>query len=233
MKQKYFPLIVLFSCVLFVFHFNSAAQSENELKDTIRIKNNLFLNTLPPEALPFSMPLSPTLNKIQLLPDKSPTVYQFTPQPKQVSTFSFSQAKIESEIPSIGFSRQFNNTLTYQGGNKLVASAGIGLVHQNSVLNAHTPNYQLNFQAYLEYELTDWLSAYFHGQYVTPSLTVDNKFVDPLMLWSPIFEQTEIGTGLQAKYKKVKLDIGMKKTFNTQIRDYGVKSMHSKLILGF
>ena len=34
-------------------------------------------------------------------------------------------------------------------------------------------------------------------------------------------------------YKKVKLDIGMKKTFNTQIRDYGVKSMHSKLILGF
>lgn len=233
MRTKFYLHTLALTSIVFFLHFRSEAQSEITIKDTMETKNNLIYNNLFPNSLTLSAPLSPNLFDINLFTKESHSRYQFKPQPKQSHSLLFSQTKNEFEIPSLGFSHQFNNTFTYTDKNKITASAGIGFVHQNSILNTYMPNYQLSFKAYFEYELTDWLKAYFYGQYVTRSLTVDNKFIDPLMLWNPIFVKTEMGAGLQAKYKNIKLDVGMKKTFNTQVRNFNVQSMDSKLILGF
>lgn len=96
------------------------------------------------------------------------------------------------------------------------------------------PNYQLDFAAYLEHDFNAWLSYYMYGQYISPSLTNDN-FVGPPPEVSDLFKQTEYGTGLKAKYKNLKADVGVKKTHPLNPGKFNpVKSaFRSKVTIGF
>lgn len=159
--------------------------------------------------------------------------FQFNLADKQ-DNFDFEQAKIVNELPNLGISKQYNNTFFYKAGERLSITTNLGLVQQNTVYNASKLNYQFTIGASAEYAITDWLFAYLYGQYVTPSLTQGNNFVDPLLYWDNNFVQTNYGTGLRTKFKSVMLDVGMTKTIDTPFQKFNnVQTMDSKLTIGF
>lgn len=148
--------------------------------------------------------------------------------------FDFKQARIVNDLPNLGISKQYNNTFFYRANERLSATANLGLVQQNTVYSTSKLNYQFTIGASAEYAITDWLFAYLYGQYVTPSLTQGNNFVDPLLYWDNNFVQTNFGAGLRTKYKSVMLDVGMTKTIDTPFRKFNnMQTMDSKLTIGF
>uniref|UniRef100_UPI003217459A hypothetical protein n=1 Tax=uncultured Draconibacterium sp. TaxID=1573823 RepID=UPI003217459A len=147
---------------------------------------------------------------------------------------TFKQSKMEMLLPNLVRSQHFQNRIIYNPSSKISFEIGVGLVQQNSVLSAFQPNYQLSFKTLLEYEISNWLSAYLYGQYITLPLNQSQKSLDPLIYMNPNFIQTEFGGGLRTKYKNIKADMGLRKIYDTQFNQSNpVQFMDTKVTIGF
>ncbi len=131
----------------------------------------------------------------------------------------FEQNRIQNEFPLLGNMEYFSNVFTYKPTNNITAEVDFGLVRQNTILSAFQPNYQLTMGASFEYALNEWLSAYWYGSYLTPTLGLGKKYFDPFLVMNPLFVQPEIGSGLRAKHKNMKLDVGVSNIFESQFNN--------------
>jgi len=145
----------------------------------------------------------------------------------------FRQNKTINAFPTLGNLEHYNNSIIFMPVNNLTFGLDFGLVKQNTILNANDLNYQFGFGASVEYNLTDWLSVYGYGQYVTPKSNF-KKVYDPLMYMNPLFLHTEIGSGVRAKYRNIKADIGMKRMFDNQFKKFNnINTFNTKVSLKF
>lgn len=164
-------------------------------------------------------------------------LYQLSNPTKKSVLFkniSFSQNKTENIFPNLGVYQHFNNSFNYTINDKIIVYFGIGLVKQNTILTSNYPNYQFSFHTSVEYAITNWLSAYIAGQYLTPPINKSKDFFDPFIYRNPLFLQTEIGSGIKAKYKNIKADIGVKVITSTQFKQSSpIGTMNSKVTIGF
>jgi len=148
-------------------------------------------------------------------------------------TIAFSNTNEQSVLPNLGITHQYKTNVAYQANNRLEFGLGGGLFQQNSVLSSGAPNYQLGLNASLEYQLNDWLYAYFNGQYLSPAFNRNGLF-DPLQFMNPLFQQSGTESGLRAKFKNVKIDAGVK-TIGSSVQPENMSSSYfkSKISVGF
>jgi hypothetical protein len=145
----------------------------------------------------------------------------------------FRQNKTMNVFPVLGNLEHYNNSFIFWPVNNLMFGLDFGLVNQNTILNASDLNYQFSFGASAEYNITDWFSIYGYGQYVT-SKSNFKKVYDPLMYMNPLFLHTEIGSGVRAKYRNIKADIGMKRVFDNQFKNINnINTFNTKVSLKF
>ncbi|MCY1722977.1 hypothetical protein OU798_21700 [Prolixibacteraceae bacterium Z1-6] len=232
---KKLPVHVLIVVFLFLTH-KSFAQSEDTTK---LIPSPSFIET---ELVPslFIPDFEPDIFNENLMPasdDAAINRYQFE-TPKIENTLfgrmTFEQSKTEVTFVNLGSYQHYNNSFIYRPNGKLSLQLGMGLLKQNTVLRAFQVGYQFSFNSSLEYEITDWLSAYIYGQYVAPPFNKTSQLYDPVIRMNPLFFQTETGGGLRAKYKNIRTDIGLKNIYGTQFNSSNpVKSMDTKVIIGF
>lgn len=225
------------SIFIFLLLFSQFIVAQTEEKTDSSKQNLHFQNGIVPSPIlsnsllqPFDFPFEKNITMFSKTPS-----FQFQQNNGELfKHLFFEQNKIQNEFPMLGNMEHFSNRFIYKPTNKITAEVDVGLVRQNTVLRAFQPNYQFTVGASFEYALNEWLSAYLYGRYLTPSLGLGEKFFDPLLVTNPLFVQPEIGSGLRAKHKKIKLDVGMSKIYNTQLNSGNdVGYMKSKLIIGF
>jgi hypothetical protein len=145
----------------------------------------------------------------------------------------FRQNKTTAVFPTLGNFEHYNNSIIFSPMNNLVLGLDFGLVKQNSILSANDLNYQYSFEASVEYNLTEWLSVYGYGRYVTPKANFKKVF-DPLIYMNPLFLHTETGGGLRAKYRNIKADIGMQRVFDNHYKKFNnINTFNTKVTLKF
>ncbi|WP_346854777.1 hypothetical protein [uncultured Draconibacterium sp.] len=223
--------------VIFLFlAYKSFSQSEDTTK--LMVQPAFIENELAPSL--FLPDFEPDIFNQNFLPVAGDAIinrYQFkTPETENTlfKGLTFEQSKTETTFDNLGAYQHYNNRFIYRPTNKLSFQLGMGLLKQNTVLSAFQTNYRFSFNSSLEYEITDWLSAYIYGQYAAPSFNKTAQVYDPLMQMNPLFFQTEIGGGLRAKYKNIRTDVGLKNIYDTQFNSSNpVKSMDTKVIIGF
>lgn len=143
------------------------------------------------------------------------------------------QNQTQTILPNLGQSNQYTGNLNFQLSDKVKTDLGFGLYQQNTILTPWAINYQLGITSTIEYSFNSWLSAYIHGQYISPSLT-QNKFFDPLQYMNPLFKQTEFGGGIRTRYKGIKADLGMKSIRGSApFERNSINYFQSKISLGF
>jgi hypothetical protein len=233
-KQTTIIKIVFF--VIYIFLFNNIfAQTEQD--SIIKKQEHSWIKKIPFTTVPFdyqSVYFNKSTNFIQ---PSFMGMYQPNNQIRESIIFNkllFNQRKAQNIFPNLGVYEHFDNSFNYEANGKIIFDFGIGLVKQNTILTSNNPNYQFSFHTSMEYEITNWLSAYIFGQYITPPVNKSIDFFDPLICRNPLFFQTEMGGGLKAKYKNVKADIGVKAMYNTQFKQSSpVGTMNSKVTIGF
>ncbi len=94
---------------------------------------------------------------------------------------SFNQNKIENDFPGLGSYDFYNNTLDYRINYNTKIDIGVGLARQNSILYGAKPNYQIGFQASVEFAVTSKLDAFIYGQYFTSPINKSKDFFDPII----------------------------------------------------
>ena len=146
-------------------------------------------------------------------------------------SFSFVQNKTENNLPGMGSYTFFNNSLIYRINNKIEVDFGAGLARQNSVLNAAKPNYQVGFQASVEFALTSKLDAFIYGRYFTSPIKKQKDFFDPLIYRNPLFLQSEVGAGLKRDYKNVNAKFQINSIYDNNVRQFA--PVNSKISIGF
>lgn len=217
----------IFVCLIFIC-YSIFAQNEgvSKLKShEIIVPQKLFL---PPFSTDlqlnnsnnpfFKNYFTPTNNKLFRLKETNP----FT-------RISFNQNKIKNNNPGLGSYEFFNNSLNYRISDKALIDFGIGLARQNSILNAAKPNYQIGFQASLEFAVTSKLDAFIYGQYFTSPINKSKDFFDPLIYRNPLFLQSEVGAGLKRNYKNV----NAKFQINSIYDKIQFAPVNSKITIGF
>lgn len=225
------PIFTVF-CVFYGLH--TVAQG----KDTLRsdnLKKSFIYNDY---NLPSSIMFIPERSNSRFLSDSKDGLlnpsrfFSFTKQTSVLSNFTFIQKKRELVLPNFGEQYYFGNRLGFDTHPTLDIHVEFGLVKQNTVMSAFTPNYRFVFHTTLEYELTPWLSSYVYGQYVSPSLN-QKKFFDPLQFMNPLFMQTEAGGGIRSKYKNIKTDVGVRIIQDTQVKGINPAGIvNSKMTIG-
>ena len=151
----------------------------------------------------------------------------------QLSVFSIAQNKIESQSIGLGNYSLFNNNFIYNYNNRLSLRFGLGLLKQSSVINYLNPSIHYNLNSYLEYKFTDHLSLYMYGQYLGADLNNSANHFDPLIYNNPLFIHTEVGAGLKAEYKFLKLDVGMKALQENMFDKKSLNLMKAKFTFDF
>ncbi len=186
---------------LFFICFSIVAQTE----DTIKLKSPEIYIPQKFNLLPFSTDLQSNYFNNQSLQNPSTRLNEifFLNETSSFKKISFDQNKIENKYPGLGSYEFFNNSLKYRVNNKTIIDIGIGLARQNSILNAAKPNYQIGFQASVEFAVTPKLDAFIYGQYFTSPINKPKDFFDPMMYRNPLFLQSEVGAGLKRKTKNV------------------------------
>lgn len=144
-------------------------------------------------------------NPLNSFMNKTNSGFSFDEQ-KPFRNLSFSQNYNDSYLTGIGEYEQFNNYYRFNTNKKTKFSLGFGLVKQSTIFEPFNPNYQFSFRASAEHSITDRLSLYLFGQYVTASINKPKEFFDPFLFKNPLFIQTEMGAGLKAKFNTFKVD---------------------------
>jgi len=146
----------------------------------------------------------------------------------------FRQSKTCNVFHGLGNYEHFNNSFIYNTGNKMTFDVGFGLAKQSTILNSKGPNIQFSFHTIAEYSITNWLSAYLSGQYITSPINKSKVSFDPFLYMNPLFLQTETRGGLSAKFKNIKADIGVKTMYDTQFKQIKpISTINSKVTIGF
>lgn len=235
LKQATINKAVIFLIHIFIFS-NIFAQTEQDSKlsqqEFNRLKEFRF-SIISYDLQPISFDKSTIYNRAATFME----INQFNNKTKKSIIFknmSFKQSKSENFLPNLGVYEHYNNSFNFIINDNIIVDFGIGLVKQNSILTSNYPNYQFSFHTSVEYAITNWLSAYAYGQYLTSPFNKPKDFFDPLIYMNPLFLQTEIGGGLKAKYKNINADIGVKAMYNTQFKQASpVGTMNSKVTIGF
>jgi hypothetical protein len=134
-------------------------------------------------------------------------------------------------MPGLGSITHYTNRLRWNTDKNATFDFGVGLVMQNSVLDAFIPNYQISFKASLEYNFNDRWIAYFYGQYITKPINKPDGYFDPLIYNNPMFIQSEIGAGVKTGIKKTNIDFQINSLYDKEFG--GMIPLNSKLKLGF
>lgn len=91
-------------------------------------------------------------------------------------------------------------------GNKFTYQFGVGLAMQNSILSTNDLNYQLTFDAIIEYSFSQRISGYIYGQILSNPLNNPGGNFDPFIFNNPLFLQNELGVGVKTHLKNSTLD---------------------------
>ncbi len=167
----------------------------------------------------FKNPFTPT-NKIFRIKETNP----FT-------RISFSQNKIENNFPGFGSYTFFNNHIDYRINSNTLIEMGLGLARQNSILYAAKPNYQIGFQASVEFAVTSKLDAFIYGQYFTSPINKSKDFFDPFIFQNPLFQQSEVGAGIKRDYKNMDAKFQINSIYNNHKGHFA--PINSKIAIGF
>lgn len=225
--------IIILTILIFICY---TASSQTEQKEELNRQEYLLKRSIALPEIPFDVqtelfrkqPGSYSFPSFSELLD-----LKFNPD-KITKRLQFSQNMVADNFYLLGNFQHYKNDLIYNVNDKLIVKIGTGLVKQNTSLSAFTPNYQISLYSSFEYMITDWLSAFLAGQFITPSISVGKTQFDPLLYMNPIFLNSDISTGLRAKHKNIKLDMGVSKMYDTQYKVANpIGSMNSKLIIGF
>ncbi len=226
--KLFFLLVLLFSGKLIL------AQTNDSIKISIESIHRQLINS----GDAFFAPLQLNIQHLDFLfkSDVIQTKNRFHSEiPGNISFggIQFRQNRTVTIFPTLGNLEYYNNSITFLPVNNLILGLDFGLANQNTILNANDLNYQFVFGASVEYNLTDWLSVYGYGQYVTPKSNF-KKVYDPLMYMNPLFLHTEIGSGVRAKYRNIKADIGMKRMFDNQFKNFNnINTFNTKVSVKF
>ena len=162
---------------------------------------------------------TPTNNKIFMPKKTNPS-----------AMISFNQNKIENNFPGLGSYAFFNNHINYRNNNTLI-EMGLGLARQNSILYAARPNYQIGFQASVEFAVTSKLNAFIYGQYFTSPINKSNDFFDPFIFQNPLFLQSEVGAGIKKDYKNMVAKFQINSIYDNHKGHFA--PINSKITIGF
>lgn len=229
LKIKFFLIFLFLGNIVFA---QTEGKIELNIQDSILQKNYFPINDL----FDYKYELHKDYNR-----QFSSVLFQDIPnshiQPNMqngLKTIVFGQNRTENIFPLLGNIEHLSSGIIFRVSDRITAKTSMGLVKQNTSLSAFTPNYQISLYSSLEYAITDWLSAYFYGQYLSPSISAGKTYFDPLLYMNTTFLQTEIGTGLRAEHKNIKLDVGVSKMYDTQYKvSNPIGTMDTKLIIGF
>lgn len=163
---------------------------------------------------------APTKNMIFKLKEKN-----------QVTRISFNQNKIENNFPGLGSYEFFNNQIKYKMNNNTLIEMGLGLASQNSILYAAKPNYQIGFQASVEFAITSKLDAFIYGQYFTSPINKSKDFFDPMIYRNPLFLQSEVGAGIKRDYKNMNTKFQINSIYDNHKGQFA--PINSKITIGF
>ncbi len=144
---------------------------------------------------------------------------------------TFNQNKIEDYSPGLGSYEFFNNSLNYRINDKTKIDIGIGLARQNSILYAAKPNYQIGFQASVEFAITTKLDAFIYGQYFTSPINKSKDFFDPFIFQNPLFLQSEVGAGIKRDYKNMDAKFQINSIYDNHKGHFA--PINSKITIGF
>jgi hypothetical protein len=150
---------------------------------------------------------------------------------KPFTTASFNQIKTEDFAPGLGSYEFYNNKFAYRINHFIIADFGIGLARQNSILYAAKPNYQIGFQASLEFEVTSKLDAFIYGQYFTSPINKSKDFFDPLIYKNPFFLQSEMGAGIKKDYKNMNAKFQINSIYDNNTKQF--TPVNSNISIGF
>lgn len=218
---------------IFLFHificFSIFAQTE----DAAKLKS-YEIKTLQELYLPpFSTDLQPNYlyNPSFQNPINQSNALFKAPETASLTRFSFSQNKTDNYFPGLGSYEFYNNTFNYMINNNTSVDFGIGLARQNSILYAAKPNYQIGFQASVEFAVTSKLDAFVYGQYFTSPINKSKDFFDPLIYKNPLFLQSEVGAGIKRDYKNVNAKFQVNSTYDNRSMQF--TPINSKISIGF
>jgi hypothetical protein len=144
---------------------------------------------------------------------------------------SFNQVKTEEYFLGLGSYEFYNNTFNYRINNNASVDLGIGLARQNSILYAAKPNYQIGFQASVEFAVTSKLDAFIYGQYFTSPINKSKDFFDPMIYRNPLFLQSEVGAGIKRDYKNINTKFQINSIYDNHSMQF--TPMNSKISIGF
>jgi hypothetical protein len=144
---------------------------------------------------------------------------------------SFNQVKTEDYFLGLGSYEFYNNTFNYGISNNVSVDFGIGLARQNSILYAAKPNYQIGFQASVEFAVTSRLDAFIYGQYFTSPINKPKDFFDPMIYRNPLFLQSEVGAGIKRDYKHINTKFEINSIYENYTKQFA--PVNSKISIGF
>lgn len=232
MKIKLYRTIIQ-KTGIFVLHificFSIFAQNE----EVIKLKNNEIFVPQKLNLQPFSTDFQ--RNYSDVLPSQNyfaPTNKLFmSKENNSLTRISFNQNKIEDYSPGLGSYEFFNNSLNYRINNNTLIEMGLGLARQNSILYAAKPNYQIGFQASVEFAVTSKLDAFIYGQYFTSPINKSKDFFDPFIFQNPLFLQSEVGAGIKRDYKNMDAKFQINSIYDNHKGHFA--PINSKITIGF
>jgi len=134
----------------------------------------------------------------------------------------------------LGGHERFMSGIQYNFHDKMKLTFGLGLVKQGTGLNKEGVYLHYVYDSSLEYRVTDVISAYVYGQYLSGAIDGTQFSYDAFSYMNPLFIQTETGAGFRTKFKNVNADIGVKSMHDTQIKlAKPINTMNTKVTIGF
>lgn len=232
MKTK-FNLTTIQRSAIFVFCILIYTSVFAQTEVTTKLKSKEFFTPQRLNLKPFSSNLQS--NYFQNLFDQNhvnPTNASLRFKESALFTrVSFKQYKTENILPYFGGYEFFNNQLNFKVNNRTSMEFGLGLAKQNTILNPYKPNYQIGFQASVEFAVTSKLDAFIYGQYFTSPINKPKDFFDPMIYMNPLFLQSEVGAGLKRDYKYMNAKFQINSIYDNQSKQFA--PVNSKISIGF
>jgi hypothetical protein len=201
--------------------------------DTTKLKSPEIFAPQKLNLLPFSTDLQSNFMHNQSFQNPATRLNKifFLKESTSFKKISFDQNKLENNFPGLGSYEFFNNSLNYRINNNTKIDIGVGLARQNSILYAAKPNYQIGFQASVEFAVTPKLDAFIYGQYFTSPINKPKDFFDPMIYRNPLFLQSEVGTGIKRDYKNINAKFQINSIYDNNNRQF--TPVNSKISIGF
>lgn len=214
--NKTFKIKILLYFIFLIFTLKTFAQTETILEHDYEKdfqKNRLSLNN--PIFIWQQTDFNSIYNNTVLFQNNLNSSLKFDYNINPSGSFSFTPQKAEYHLANLGGYEHYQYNIEFKKNDRLSFNFGTGILKQSTIYGGPGPNFHFSSFALMKYSVTDWLSAYLYGQFISPSIGRVQNFFDPLIFSDPQFKQSEFGVGVNAGFKKMSVDFKVKRTINT------------------